>query len=414
MTKLQELYNQKTELIAQGKAAIVANDEDLATEIKGKVEVLETEIKAELIFLEDEQNLALAQKSEAVLNANNGRNLKVVESMVFNDKKAENDADAKFETTEYYNAFVDDLMERATTEQSKLIAEVNNHGRGGSTDVVVPQTVVGGIWTAVEELYPLWAAIPKMRVNGKFIINKKVGGNSVIAWTPGREETKIKEFQFDNFTLDGHRVSIGIEVEFDLANMSRTDFLTFLQRELARELGYQLSYAVYIGTGDKMGYGVKTRLEERSPARVSEYDVLTYENLPHKLALLKSGHLRGARIYANNTTIWTVLATMVDQNKRPLFINNLTTDQIGTILGLSVVEAAEIPEGEILIGNFTTGMRANINRDIMIGNEFNNRNAVTAHFLHAIVDFDVLDDEAFVILKRTGVSGASAKAKAKD
>ena len=114
---------------------------------------------------------------------------------------------------------------------------------------------------------------------------------------------------------------------------------------------------------------------------------------------LHSSYVNGAAIYANNATIWSTLANLVDGNGRPMFIADVMSGGVGRIFGRVVKADASIPEGEILVGNPNAGYIANINEDITMYKEEHVRERLTDYMGYAIVDGDVVDTQAFVILK---------------
>ena len=407
---LQEMYAKKEELRNEGKAAVKAGNKEKADEVKVQLDNLENEIKAEILFVDDEQKRSTEAQAKALMEADKINKGLSTLTVVNNIGKTEEKNGV--ESTEYYNAFIDEMQNKATTEQKQLISELNAHTTG-DTGILVPNTIVEGIWTKVDELYPLWRAIPKVRANGAITIQRNIGSTDVLGWVEENQTTPMTQFEFENFDLNGHEISLGIEVSFKLSVMSRRDFVAHIQSELAKKLGYQLSTAVYRGTGTGMGYGIKTRLQERATDRIINYTELGYSHLTQLFAKIKSGLLNATTIYANNVTIWTILANLTDDIGRPLLLQAVRNGQVGTIFGISVVEAGELPDGDILIANMGEGMRCGINKDITAGHELDNRKRISAHFLHAIVDFDVFDDTCFALLESSGGVAFSAISETK-
>lgn len=398
---IQELYAKKEELKKSGIEAVKAGKQEEAEKIKADLDKLETDIQAELLFADDENARQNQLKAMNVAQASFNSGLGLSELKPIDSAKGKtSEPQSKLDSEEYYAAFIDTLQGNAKRDQKALIQEVNAHNTG-NTGILVPNTIVAGIWTAVDELYPLWRAVPKMRVNGSVTIQKNIGSTDVLGWVEENQETRMAEFQFANFDLNGHEISLGIEVSFKLNSMSRNDFVSHIQQQLAIKFGYQLSKAVYEGTGVGMGFGIKTRLQQRATDRIITTTKLEYQNLTKLFSLIKSGILNGCRIYANNVTIWSHLADMVDNNGRPILFQAVSNGSVGNIFGVPVTEAGELGNGEILIANMTRGMRCNINKDITVANEQDNRRRQNSYFLHAIVDFDVFDDECFALITAT-------------
>src|SRR5690606_21550916 len=178
--------------------------------------------------------------------------------------------------------------------------------------------------------------------------------------------------------------------------------------EIGDRMGISLSKAVYEGRGVSSDgsfkpepYGIKTRLEaEAGTPQIQTYDSdLDYKGLTGMMGGIFSSYVNGATIYANNATIWSVLANVVDGQGRPMFVADVMAGGVGRIFGRTIKADATIPEGEILLGNLGQGYVANINEDITMYREDHIRERLTDYMGYAIVDGDVLDNKAFVILK---------------
>ena len=165
-------------------------------------------------------------------------------------------------------------------------------------------------------------------------------------------------------------------------------------------MGISLSYAVYEGTGVKEATGIKTTLEAEATDQILEVDEIEYTDLAKMKSLIFSAYANGASIYANNSTVWNKLATIVDGVGRPMFIADTIGDNgVGRILGSVVKVDATIPDNEILLGDVSEGYVANIQENITMYQEDFVRKRLTDYMGYAIVDGGVLDEKAFVVLK---------------
>lgn len=378
------------DLEAQGREAIKAEDKTKADEIKGKLKEAKVELKEAIEFAE-EQEVLKAQARQITNGAVEGQ---VIGSVSLNGNRAE--PEDRFGSDDYRNAVLDDLRGLATTEQAALIAKVNNHSTG-NTGTVIPNTVVGRIWTRIEEAHPMYADIPKTRIAGSISYDRNTGSTDNGSWLGEDEKTPTVEFEFDQLDLHAHELSKSVEISFKLEAMSRADFENHLVTELAKKMGKALAVAVYSGTGKKMPQGIKTALFGGDKKQITTYSQMEYTDITAMFALLKSGLLSGAIFYTNNYTAWNILANILDKNGRPLFIPAVTKDRIGTILGTSVRESAEMSNGELLLGNHEAGYKWNTQPSVTTGVERDNKNRVTGHYMHAIADGGVLDEEAYVL-----------------
>lgn len=388
---IKDMYAKLDELKAEGKKAIETGALDVAEKIKAEIKTLETEIRNELALLEDD----VAQARADLVDARSLKKGKL-------SGKATKTGNI-ITPEDYNNAVLDDLMGKATSEQKALITDMNDNIKGHTTETtptVMPTQLVGAIWAKIEEDYPLFAAVPTTHIPAKITYDRNVGHSNESPWV-GSESTPTPEvrFVFDKFDLNGHEVTLHVPFSFKLAAMSRTDFQAHLVAQMASLFGKALSQAIYDGTGSGMPTGIKTYLQNTGKG-IIEYTSATYKTITDVLANLKSGLKSGLKIYANNATIWRDLANIVDENGRPMFIPHITTGQIGTLFGVRVVEAAELPDGEIMFGNLKAAYRLNVLEGISLARETDNMNRVVKHFLYSIVDGNVIDQDAVVILKK--------------
>ncbi|MDQ1233343.1 HK97 family phage major capsid protein [Paenibacillus sp. SORGH_AS306] len=326
------------------------------------------------------------------------------------------------ETPEYRSAWARDMMGIALEEEQRSMYDRVNveyrdftHNTENSA-VLIPTTVSAGIWKRAEEGYPLWADVDKLRVRGNLTM-KKSDGNAIDArWYDEPTKVVTDKLGFGTMDLTGCELAKAIEVTWKLKKMAVNDFVDYIIKEIGDRMGIALSYAVYAGRG-KPGAGevfkpepngIKTALaNQTNTPQIIEYtsNSLSYTNLTAAMGGIHSSYAAGVNIYASNTTIWNMLATMSDAMGRPLFVTDVTANGVGRIFGRTIKPDASIPEGEILFGNPSSGYLANINEDITMYTEDHIRERITDYMGYTIVDGDVRDTKAFVIL-RTKVATA--------
>lgn len=317
-------------------------------------------------------------------------------------------------TEEYRTAWAKDMMGQKLSEEERgVLEQVNTEYRDFTHDtensqILIPQTVASGIWRRAEEEYPLWADVRKFRVRGNLSMLKGSGSKDA-RWYDEDKEVETDELEFGQLNLTGHELAKAIQVTWKLKKMSIQEFEAYIIREIGDRMGISLSKAVYEGKGQPGDnenfkpepYGIKTRLEsEDDTPQIQEYsDDLEYKGLTEMMGGLFSSYVNGATIYASNATIWSVLANVVDGQGRPMFVADVMSGGVGRIFGRTIKADATIPDGEIMLGNLSQGYVANINEDITMYREDHVRKRVTDYMGYAIVDGDVLDNKAFVILK---------------
>lgn len=272
-----------------------------------------------------------------------------------------------------------------------------------NTEIVIPEAVIGGIIDTMKELHPILADVVPTRIKGTVKYVKRTGIPAGDAdYYDEATPTADEENKFGELTLNGKELSKAVTVTWKLQAMAVADFIPFITRELGERMGVAKAKAFVKGKGDaKYPQGVVTAIEaeESTPQKVSyKADGLTYKDITAAMAKIKSGYVSGAKIYANNATVWGSLANLLDGQGRPLFIPDVTVGGVGRIFGIPVMEEDAMGDGEILIGNMAAGYKENISEDMKLVTE-NHAKARTTDFVgYEVHDGGVIDEKAFAYL----------------
>lgn len=320
------------------------------------------------------------------------------------------------EPAEYRDAWAAKMLGAEMSEaQLRVFAETNAEYRAythttENTAVLIPETVVAGIWKRAEDSYPLWNDVRKFSVPGTLTMKRYDGlTEGDAAWYDEPTPVADEKNTFSEINLTGCELAKSVTVSWKLRAMAISEFIPFIEREIGERIGVALGNAVYSGKGKPSASehkpeprGVKTYLEkEGSTPQVTTYTgKLTEENLRTAVAKLHSSHIKNACVYVNNKTAWTVLAGIQDANKRPIFLNDVSVQgAVGRIFGMPVKIDAAIGDGEVLFANAAAGYWANITRNMTMHTEEHVKARTTDYMGYAIVDGDVYDSMAFSLLK---------------
>lgn len=312
----------------------------------------------------------------------------------------------------YVNAWAKDMLgQQMTVEEKNSFDMVNAALSTQTTGVLIPETVTAGIWKEIGEQYPLWNDVAKTHVKGTLTMIKGETSSNA-KWYD--ESTEIEEGNetFGKLTLSGCELARCVTVTWKLKEMAIEEFIPYIQSQLAEKIGAALGYGVATGKG-KPGKsdsfkeepkGIITELEaEESTPRVITYsdsDPVNYKKLTGVMAKIKSGYAKGMSLYANNSTIWNVLANVVDSTGKPYFVPDAESGGVGRIFGKVVKEDDSIPEGGMLFANANKGYHVNFNKQVTLDNEDHKKKRVTDYIAYGIVDGDVITSNAFAYLKK--------------
>lgn len=311
----------------------------------------------------------------------------------------------------YVNAWAKDMMgKRLSEEEQEAYNMINAYTHDtGNTGVVIPETVTKGIWQEIGETFPLWNDVNKTYAKGTLTMIK-ADTTTDAKWYDEATSTEDGTETFGTMTLTGCELSRAITISWKLKEMAIEEFIPYIQSKLAERMGAALGYGVAVGKGkpgdtdqfkaEPKGIVTALKAEATTPQVVTYTGTPDYAKMVELMSKVKGGYLKGAAFYADNATIWTVLANIQDASKRPYFVADSTSGGVGRIFGILVKEDDSIPTGEVLLGNALRGYHANVNKTVTLDSEDHKKERTTDYIAYAIVDGDVVTTKAFALLKK--------------
>lgn len=418
----EEYLKQRNDLIKQAQNCINSGEHQKSTEIQNEIKELDEKMEK---ISEAQANLNSLNASNNIVDLGNVQNIVPIgggidplnlSSNIDNKVLIDDEALNKQNEIEYVNAWAKDMMNKPLTESEQAIFDAKNAftHTTENTGIVIPTTVVAGIFKEVEDQHPLWNDVFKTYIKGNVKLLKSTSSSDA-KWYDEATPTEDGKEEFAEAMLTGCELARDITVSWLLREMSIEEFIPFIQSQLAQKIGEALGYGVAAGKG-KPGdsdqfkpepRGIITALKaESGKPQVIEYDEsdpLDYKKCTKLMSLIKSAYKKGAYIYAENTTIWNELANIVDKNGRPYFVPDPTNEGAGRILGVVVKEEGSIPVGDILLGNALQGYHANVNKQVTLDSEDRKKQRETDYLAYGIVDGDVRTTKAFALITKKTV-----------
>lgn len=400
-----DLLAKAEEFIAAGKTEEAQTAMDEVTQLDADFEAFKL-TNANLNALKDNQivaNLTAQSKNAIGASVIDGvqQYADLTDAQVYENAWAKEMMGVKLEANEAI------VFENANKEFKNAIQTTNPHA------VVIPETVTQNIWTEAKALYPIIADTNMTFVPGDFTILKEINSGDDAAWYDEDTEVVDGEFGLGELNLTGCELAKSVSISWKLRKMSIKAFIPYITNLLAEKMGAALAKGIASGKG-KPGAsesfkpeprGIITALmAESGTPQVITYgtsDVLSYDKLAKAMSKIKSTYKTGAAIYATSTTIWDQLATLKDENKRPLFVPDVTSGGVGRIFGLVVKEEDSVADGSILFGNVKRGYAVNVNENMSIYTEDHVKKRYTDYMEYAIIDGDVLTTKAFALIAPT-------------
>ena len=407
-------------LMGEAQALIDAGNIEDANAKMDEVKALDAQWEA---IAEAQANMNALSDNQPVLDISNLTGTVVLDSANMRVRAAADMSGTTLTTTQlpqtpqgalksdaYLTAWAKTMQHKSLTDaEANVFNMVNEYTHSTeNTGVVIPTSVSTKIWSEVEDMYPYYSDITKTYVNGNLTLIRATATTDA-AWYDEATATEDAQETIEDYTLTGCELSRAISVTWKLKEMAMEDFLPYIQHRLAERMGAALGYGATNGAGkpgtddtfkpEPLGICTALKAQDGTP-QVVEYTegALTYANITKARGLIKSGYANGLKIYANSETIWNVLANVVDDNGRPIFINDQTSGGVYRVLGTVVVEDASLSDGQILFSNASRGYQMNINKQMSIMTEEHVKARVTDYCAYAIVDGAPLTYKAHALL----------------
>lgn len=352
------------------------------------------EKKAELPFKKMENRNGLTLKNEA-----DPKTLHTVGGMMMGNQKTYKEA--------FFNAVRGVKLD---VEEQSLIASANKEFNDAfthdttNTSIVIPRETQDKIWSRAMEGYGVLEDLNRLHVKGELrMVKHKAIEAGDATWYVETTPTEDEKNTFDDLLLKGHELSKAVTISWKLRAMAMDDFEAFLVREIGERISVALGQAVTQGSGNNQPIGILTTVKKVKDQVVTaaKTGTVTYAELLNLISKVHSSYKSGAKIYANSTTIWTVLANIVDGNGRPFFEATAGADGVGNALGFVVKEDASLKNDEILFGNPSRGYVFNVNEEMSMTTEDHAKARTTDYVAYMIADGSVLDEKAFAVLSLT-------------
>lgn len=401
-----ELNLEKGELIIKDEAVKPEKAESIGTVVTDAADKVEVEEKAPE---KKEEGTEKVEKENIQFSEVNNRS-----GLTFKNEaepKALHTVGGTMMKKTYKEAFMNAVRGmKLDQEEASLIASKNKAFSDAfthdttNTSIVIPRETQDKIWARAMEGYGVLEDLNRLHVKGELrMVKHKAIEEGDATWYVEATPTADEKNTFDDVLLKGHELSKAVTISWKLRAMAMDDFENFLIREIGQRISIALGTAVTQGDGKNQPMGILTAVKKVKDqvVNVAKTGTVTYSELLNLVSKVHSGYKPGAKLYANSTTIWTVLANVLDANGRPFFEATAGADGVGNALGFVVKEDASLKNDEILFGNPSVGYLFNVNEEMSMTTEDHAKERKTDYVAYMIADGNVLDEKAFAVLSLT-------------
>ena len=320
-------------------------------------------------------------------------------------------------SNEYKSAWIHVMKgNKLSTQEQSIFDSVNmetmkNVETSPDHKVLIPTTVQHGIWEQAAEDHPVLKDLFATHVQGDIQIIIDTSEKSDADWIDEEDSTSDAETSEGTVLLQGCELAKSITISWKLKKMNDQDYEAYLIKKLGEKVGNAIAKAIFHGNGkptakehkaQARGFITALEKESRTP-RIVKYEEapgIAYADLTALMALIPGVYLSGASIYTTNKTLWNQLANIVDANKRPIFIPDVTEGSVGKIFGIPVKVEDGVNDGEVALANLNKGYAFNFNEEMTIYTEDHVKPRTTDYMAYGIADGDVITTEAFAVLQK--------------
>lgn len=338
------------------------------------------------------------------------RSFNPITGMNFNPKPQMPKGDI-FASTEYRSAFYKTLLgqkltdvEQRTFNRAMEIQDAERRADAFNTTTnsaaVLPTTTLNEIIKKARTMGGLIAHCRNFNIPTN--ISVPIGTPSTKAqWHVEGAAVESEKVQTAAVSFGGYEIIKVFSISAAAKKMSVQAFEAYMIDELTNCVMEAIADALVNGTGEGQGTGLLTGItwNEANSLTFAAGGNIEYTHFTKMLAMLKRGYAAGAKFAMSNATLYNRVYSLVDGNKRPIFIADPKNESIGYILGKEVVIDDNLEDDVIILGDFNY-MGYNIPEGLMIevSRESSFKSGLIDYRAMAIADTKPLVGEAFIKL----------------
>lgn len=221
-----------------------------------------------------------------------------------------------------------------------------------NTDEVVPVELQNEIIALIDNSTAIFSDVTRdtMRNQYELIRHKSIDKGDAAKTAEGVAPTDDEQNTFDRITLTGDEIKKRVTLSRKMMIQSIDSFRNYITREVSARCGVAANGIVLARLVDgTLGMASANKISCATAGTLSKADFLKSFGL---LKTFGNPTPKGARVYANQQTIWNQIAAVEDANKRAYFVNEKDEDPTveGRIFGSIVKREEGLADGVIMIG----------------------------------------------------------------
>lgn len=221
-----------------------------------------------------------------------------------------------------------------------------------NTDEIVPVELKNEIIALIDNSTAVFGDVTRdtMRNQYELIRHKSIDKGDAAKTDEGAAPTDEEQNTFDRITLTGTEIKKRVTLSRKMMIQSIDSFRNYITREVSARCGVAANGIVLANLVDgTLGMASGNKISCAKAGALAKADFLKAFGL---LKTFGNPTPKGARVYANQQTIWNQIAAVEDATKRAYFVNEKDEDPTveGRIFGSTVKREEGLADGIILIG----------------------------------------------------------------
>lgn len=366
----QELVDELKELVKKYDAPADGGEQDPTEQDAERMAALTAEIERRNAAAEQRRDGNAARVAAARAAIESGTARRVDSVPLGMSASARGALPQVRDTTDYRAAEVSGFLKRIASQMGVRLVEGNDLTDAeraalahmeqraaytvttSNTDEVVPVELNNEIISLIDGSTALFADVTRdtMRNQYELIRHKSIDKGDAATTNEGVAPTDEEQNTFDRITLTGQEIKKRVTLSRKMMIQSIDSFRTYITREVSARCGVAANGIVLARLVDMtLGMASANKITCAAAGTLAKADFLTAFGL---LKTYGNAAPKGARVYANQQTIWNSIAAVEDAQKRSYFVNEKDEDPTveGRIFGSVVKREDALEDGVILIG----------------------------------------------------------------
>lgn len=322
---------------------ILARKAELRSLLESEKDVNLEDVKKELRELSEEQK-QIEERAQIAKSIEKGE---IVATVVEKPEERQQEAIEDIASTkEYRSAYFKNLQGKVLNEAEERALTTAS----SSVGAVIPTQTLNQIIEKLKQESIVLPLVTVLHIPSNVSMPVEGTINDAEVKDEGVSATD-KADTMGNLNLTAYKLIKTISITAEVQEMSIDAFESFIVAQLVKKIKALVDYLIIKGSGSSQPTGIITAIGS-DKLQTSANTGFTYTDLMTLLGALGAGYAKNAVLMAKRKFIYGTIASILDDNKRPIFKMETDGKFEGKLLGYPVVANDDVPDDTIIFGDF--------------------------------------------------------------